>query len=492
MTGSIWHNLSAAAILSLQALREHLLEPTREQGRQVLADLFGGGGGGVIGSTKASLTYSSSTLSLDFDREAVTGRGHRLSLSWIDPAWTSVPYANSGATTYYVGAQAQDRPTRAVTGLGGVIQYEAVEEDVGTLGVPDLVTDNGDGTITLRISTLVAPVWSVGGTRPVVVWLVDPVTSSSEAIYEGTASASGGHVVVTTTHALGQDPVSTTAADYQVLVRGPRVTTTNIATNPDYFFLGTVISTTFSAAAQVAFPPFYALFDVEHDSATGVHNRVRINGSDDGLEILDAGWVTLSGGGSIDVTNGDVLLGAGSVVVTNGHVETDPVASSVPGFKYAQAVTFSEDVGPRSGGWFPDAPATAQIARVAGTPSYVTSSSTTAALTMRRPLVTWPSSDHTTRWTIVSVATRYIRTNVTDSVVISVKRQKRDGTGAEATVATVSPGATAVFAVSTLAVAHTVDSAYAYWLEITLDPFAVAADAAVADVILTVSKVAVE
>lgn len=490
MTGSTWHNLAAAAVLSLQALREYLLEPTREESRQLLEDLYGGGGGGVLGSSAATLTYSSSTLSLAADRDAVTGDGHRLFLAASDAAWTSIPFANSGATTYYVGAQAQDRPTRALAGLGGVIEYEAVIEDIGTLGAPDLVTDNGNGTLTLRISTLVSPVWSVGGTRPVVVWLVTPVTAGVEAIYEGTCSASGGHVVVTVPHLLGQDPASTTASDYRVLVRGPRITTTNITSSTSYAFLGTVTSGTWSATAQVKFPPFYALFDVEHDTGSGVHNRVRVNGADDGIEILDAGWLLVSGAGSIEVVSGNVIVDSGNVEVLGGAVYTDPGANGVPGYRYSGAATFTEDFGPRSGGW---TVTSGGLTYTSGTPSSVASSSNTVAVSLRRPLVTWPSSDHSVRPTVTTVVFRYRRTGAGDAVTLALKRQLRDGTGAEATVGTSSPATTGgSWSTATLTLNHAVDAAYAYWLEITLDPDTTAADAAVADVIVSVEKTAVE
>lgn len=489
MTASTWHRLSAAAILSLQALRENLLLPTREQHRQLLEDLFGGAGGGIIGTSAASLTYSSSTLTLAADREAVTGSGYRLLLDASDAAWTSIPFANSGATTYYIGAQAQDRPTRALAGLGGVLSYEADVEDIGTLGAPDLVTNNGDGTLTLRLNSLVAPVWSVGGTRPVVVWLVTPVTAGLEAVYEGTCSASGGNVVVTVPHLLGQTAVSTTAADYRVLVRGPRITTTNIATNPDYCYLGSVTSGAFSGTSQVMFRPFYALFDVEHDTANGVHNRVTINGADDGLEILDNGWILVGGTGSIEVLTGDVLVDTGDVVLTQGSVVADPTAASVAGYRYASAVTFSEDFAPVRGGWTVTSGA---FAWASGTPSYVQSASNTDPVVARRPIVTWPCADHTAAPTLTTVVYRYIRAAVADTVTVALKRQKRDGTGAEDTVGSSIGGVTGTFATATLTLNHVVSPLYAYWLEISIDPSTAAADARVADVIVSVTKVAVE
>lgn len=250
MTGDTWANFPTAAYLSLTTLGDDLVTPLREQLVQGAIDLYGDGG--TLGADPVVFTASSATLSLVASGDGYDGEGHRLSAVNAAAAWESIPFADTGATTYYVGAHYCEVPTRALVGLGGVTFYEAWTEAVGTVAAPDTVADDGDGTLTLTITTLAGP-WGTGAeTRPVVVWLEDPVTTTAEAVYSGTAAYTGGAVKIAVPHALGQTTISTTAADYKVALLGPTISTSDLSASTAYWYLGSVLggSDTFDSDDQ--------------------------------------------------------------------------------------------------------------------------------------------------------------------------------------------------------------------------------------------------
>lgn len=274
MTGDTWLALYSGKILGLADLEDHFTDSIRESQRQHQEDIWGGGG--VLGSTKAVFTYAGSKLTLSVDREGWTGTGHRLLLDAGAAAWTSVPFANVGATVYYVGARHNDYPGSVETGADGLLAYGYTAEGVGEIGAPNVVAVVGS-TLELTITTLVAPGWTVAGSRPVKVWLVDPASATyATAVYSGTASFTGGVVKVTVPNFMGQTTPSTTAADYQVLVEGPTVTTTDIRADTDYLFLGTVTSTAWDSTDQLlidSIATWISAFLVQHQSS-GTHKAI--------------------------------------------------------------------------------------------------------------------------------------------------------------------------------------------------------------------------
>lgn len=276
-SGDVWINLVTGQVLDFSSLQTNLVDIIRDEINALRDDVYGQDA--TIGTALATMTYNASTLDLDATREAVTPRGYKITAVHIDAPWVFVPFQDTAATNYYVGARWQLRPN-TVTGntSDGSISYDTMIEDVGELGAPDSVTDNGNGTITLVIDTLAQHVWTVAGTRPVVVWLVDPVTAGAEAIYTGTAEHDTGQIVITIPHTLGQGASpSTTPADYQVILQGPTITTTNLSTNPEYWVIGEVNTGVFTATAQNLLPTWgswSSLFAAEHNLASGVHTAI--------------------------------------------------------------------------------------------------------------------------------------------------------------------------------------------------------------------------
>lgn len=283
MTGAEVIALYLGKVLGFADLSTRFVDVLLAELHQHQADLFGGGGTIEEGSGRLSWGYSSSTVTFAGDRHGWTGTGYRLFADVSEDEWQAVPFANSGATVYYLGARWNDEPGGVELGADGAIHYSHWIEAVGEVGPPDTATDNGDGTITLCVDTLVAPGWTVADTRPAVVWLETPETVGADAIYEGVLAyhAGSGEVRITVPHALGQDAISTTAADYRVLVRGPTISTSDLSAVENYWFLGTVTSGACDNTAQALLNPFgvtAGAFSVQHGT-TGKHTTIEATGT---------------------------------------------------------------------------------------------------------------------------------------------------------------------------------------------------------------------
>lgn len=254
-TNREWASLEAGAIVSLSQLGTNLISPVRAEHEQLAADLWGAGG--VLGGSKVSLTYGSSpsaqvTLAGNF--AAYTGDGDRVAGLTSETWWQGVPFANSGATTYYIGAAACDVPQDVRQGSDGGYYYTHHIERVGVVWNPDSVSVVGGTSLELDMATAVEDGWGSGRTRVVVVWLTTPASgSSSVAIHVGTVVESSGTFKISIPNLMGQESLggaSTTAGDYNVALLGPRITSTDISANTAYFFMGTITSTVFTNTAQ--------------------------------------------------------------------------------------------------------------------------------------------------------------------------------------------------------------------------------------------------
>lgn len=277
-TGDTWIELATGQILDFDRLDDYLGQ-VRDFMDGVVAGIYGADT--TIGGSYATFTYGASLLTLAATRSGINAEGHPMTATLGADGWTSIPFQDTAAIDYHLGARPNDRPS-SVTGdtADGGFYFDEVEDAIGEQGAPDLVTDTGTG-LAFRIDTLVS-VWSGGGTRPVTIWKVNPVTASADAIWTGTASASGGHVVATVPHYFGQaaGSRSTTAADYRVHVEGLTVSTTNLATDPAYWYLGKVntgVPVTTGQGLVPTWGTWLALFAVEHDTATGKHAAVNAN-----------------------------------------------------------------------------------------------------------------------------------------------------------------------------------------------------------------------
>lgn len=289
MTGNTWLNLYTAKILGFTDLEDRFAEVLRSEQRTALADLWGPGGtlSAKVPAGAGGVTFPlTGRLSIGGTHGGYNGSGYRLEMDGTDPEYLNVPFEDTGATTYHLGlkhAGDDTVPGAAELGKDGSINWSYYNDAIGEVVTPDSVIDNGDGTLTLVLAASgVHADWGTDtSTRPVTVWKLVPVTSGAEALYEGTAAYDAGdtRIEVTTTHDFGQATPSTTAADYRVLVKGPTVTETDISSDADYWYLGTILGgspSTFDATNQLLITDIGTLggdFYVQHKTG-GTHGSV--------------------------------------------------------------------------------------------------------------------------------------------------------------------------------------------------------------------------
>ncbi len=333
-TGTSWTHLVAGRILGLQDMADTWLTPTREDGRQLRVDVWGGGG--ILG-TLATLTVSSGRFTLAADRTAMTPDGYRLVLDNAADGFTNVPFANSGATAYTVGARRYDVPAGTCLTRQGRVEWSAYTEAIGRPVTPASVTDTGAG---LRL-TMTTALWTAekhgnaSYARPVKVWFQDangrPAVNGSEAIYDGSLVYDGSAYYVDVPHSFGQDASapSTTAARYTVLLEGLTVASGSDASGSSFVdyhvVIGTITSGTFSSSSATVIDSLGELwsdYQAEHDPTDGSHTDVTAD--------------------SIDATG---------TIHTDGNLEGDRVVLNAALGKYMrgsplhQGVTFDTNTG---------------------------------------------------------------------------------------------------------------------------------------------------
>lgn len=165
---------------------------------------------------------------------------------------TSVPFENSIGVPYDIGCTIAEAPTEVETNVRtGSPQFTDVTETLGYLGTPDGVIDNGDGTLTITVDSITEVGVDNSG-RKVRVWKIVPATSSLVwAIDELVISYVAGHNVITTDK-FGQTTASVVAADYAVMLMGPRITrNTPLINVAGVIFIGQVVGTGFGLPPAV-------------------------------------------------------------------------------------------------------------------------------------------------------------------------------------------------------------------------------------------------
>ena len=209
---------------------------------------------GVLSDKTIGLTSSANdTFSADIslaDR-GIDGFGHIMDLSLADSVEIAdIAFENANTIDYYVGFRYQSVDSAAERNPRTTsAEYPWEMDTIGELGDPDSVTDNTT-YIRLVVDGLTESSVDHSG-RLVRVWLKDPVNPvASVAYYYGTIVYGGGVNYVdipysSTQGPLGQTaptfPISTTASDYSVLVRGLSwFRNTDISNDANYVFIGTV------------------------------------------------------------------------------------------------------------------------------------------------------------------------------------------------------------------------------------------------------------
>ena len=186
---------------------------------------------GLTGSAADEIQATTPSITTD-------GLGHLLKL---DPVNAKAKFENALGDTYYVGMRYNplERSTE-VNVRTGRIEYKVIEDSIGEKAEPNLVVDNGT-TLRLRVNSLFEAGISHAG-RKVIVYLKDAL-SQADAFFEGTVQFISGHNVVDTTHLLGQTAglVSIDPTKYWVFAPGLTVRKTDITSDPNYVFYGTVL-----------------------------------------------------------------------------------------------------------------------------------------------------------------------------------------------------------------------------------------------------------
>lgn len=151
------------------------------------------------------------------------------------------------------------------------------------------------------------------------------------------------------------------------------------------------------------------------------------------------------------------------------------------------------DVSPFQGGWTVVAGPGDLTIDNAGTPPLVQSSSGTDPFTAIRGLPELQQSNMIggRLYTIASITWTYQKIAAAGLTLV-LRRAKRDGTGAAATVQTIAGLTTTGFEVHTVAINHDADPAYSYWLALAIDPDAAVTDAQLGALVLNLAKSRVE
>lgn len=272
-TGESYVNVTNKGILGFEDFGDRMLGYLRSLNIESVLARFD-----VDGSFATKLGLGSGgndTVQVTGTSRITDGLGHVMKIHECAGGQNAL-FQNQSGITYYVGARYCEVATGIVINpRTGNPEYLAYTEEVGEQDAPDLVTDNGNGTITFRVDTICEPGVSCAG-RTVRVYLADPqATTALEAFEDLTVVWDGSNNKVTSADVFGQTSVSTTAADYVVTMLGPTVLRlTNLETSPDHMFIGTVIGTgagnppttfntdsqrllkTFEDASQILFTPY--------------------------------------------------------------------------------------------------------------------------------------------------------------------------------------------------------------------------------------------
>jgi hypothetical protein len=140
-------------------------------------------------------------------------------------------FENTNLTDYFIGFAFGEIPDEVESNpRTGEIEYQRLEEAIGEVGDPDSVADLGGSSLKIIIDTLADAGHSYAG-RSARVWLKDPLTLTTW-FEDLTITWDGSNNIITTATYLGQTTPSTTAADYEVIIFGPKITVVDISASP--------------------------------------------------------------------------------------------------------------------------------------------------------------------------------------------------------------------------------------------------------------------
>jgi len=183
---------------------------------------------------------------------AVDGSGHIMDMRAVTSVVTNtaqyegIQFENTIAIEYQVAIQASAIPANLfINPLTGLPMFDYEEEIIGFAGTPNTVVDDTDGTLTVTVNSITEVGVSNAG-RKVFIWKISP---HKNTLTEGVARElctvvwSGGANKIMTVANFGQGTTpSTTAADYAVVLVGPRVSrNSDLKVNPDCTYVGKVV-----------------------------------------------------------------------------------------------------------------------------------------------------------------------------------------------------------------------------------------------------------
>lgn len=251
-TGEKRTNFYSRRNLSLSMLSTYMYNNLRQQVLDLTRALYNSRGvfsGGLF-------TFASNDAVSISATEALDNQGHLIILE----AHSNISFANVSGTTYYVGykyveVEVPETPTNAVeiSPFSGIFNYRFYEENVGEIGNPDQVIDNDNGTITLVVDGVVGALEAVASNnagRSIKVWLTNPISGNAgwyedQVIKYGTnPNWAGNKNYITTQGDFHQqaliDAISTDTTAYRIWMHGATITTTDISSDTNYIFLGTI------------------------------------------------------------------------------------------------------------------------------------------------------------------------------------------------------------------------------------------------------------
>lgn len=288
---------------------------------------------GVFGGVPITISvHSGNLLQLDNDQAGTDNNGHMLEtdaeLSGRD---VGLAFQNTGSVLYDLALHYAERPRGVqVNPRTAKPEFISWEETIGERADPDSVTDNGS-TITFEVDAVVNPFSpSVidGGGRKCLVWKIQPGESAlTEAVaVELCIVVFGTNNEITTTGLLGQTTVSTTAADYQVLLLGPTIIRNaiqDLETTAAYEFIGQLLGGTppasFDISSQNDLGSGFAIA-MNQITRTDAHGDLKIRVNADASDVDEPQISVDDSGGSpvFDVDEDGDLTANGAGVIGGG------------------------------------------------------------------------------------------------------------------------------------------------------------------------------
>lgn len=226
-TGDQFISITENRILGYESFKDYLFEYLREDIHTTIGRIFNKDGTfetislAADGNDKFKLTWSETGVNV------VDGDGYWLRLDSRATDVEGIQFENANTIDYEVGVQKADIPNGLfINSFDGLPTWDTMEEIVGYSGTPDAVVDGGSGTLVFTVDTITeSGVSNVG--RQVYVWKRQAgkaALAESDALELLTVAYTGGNNKITTVGNFGQgSSPSLTAADYVVVLRGPRV-----------------------------------------------------------------------------------------------------------------------------------------------------------------------------------------------------------------------------------------------------------------------------